>query len=880
MPTQTFIMCLYHLDIFFSTKLLRGYCGLGNYKLKYLNLKRDPCNIDFSRVHFTPDHLPFALQNAGYLSKMSEIKPDKNTEFTHLAVAKTLIAQNKIQFVPQFGNFVVGGIGDDDNNHLVTMYPKETCTCKLQINCHHITAVRVSLRKEERKSNVTKLVKILKRKKGRSGRKNPTHVTKVLSAEDSLAYHKNEESESYIVPMKNHEGEIKNIFHSVTSYQQNNSRIIKNNESLILFENESCYTSTPVKIKKTDDKLEIHDDIDISDNFSREYKIFGILVDRTSLSCLDMFSTKDGSKSWLTDSIVDAYLRIMWYESDCQDTSGVIAFTGECYVLSIPELCKANFNTQALYFVLQDIPNRDLVLFPCCLEYHFTLIVCIRKLKYVLYLDSKFQEQKTKTIPIAIKNFYCLLSASSKVLAQQFDITEWTTFFPPDLPQQNNNIDCGVYILKYTSAIFQRFTGIINADVKASRELIKKKLMEYNSKTFSSDEHLNSYVSYLNVDKKSVKQHILDLKMDSFEYLPISTLLPLKNNKTTVHFLTEIISLISQDSLTLGSDIYDTFEYNCRKNDKFVVHGVPISWNKVIQSKGDELEIDPQNFVLYLRILHFNERETLKKFEIDVFTSDLVDLMNTTEFKTLVEYCIRWKFSERDIIIIPYRCAIIIRMIIVLRNHKTIICLSTDGSVGHEINKDCVITFLKAYSTACFMDGIPFNAKKWICYIPKDVYSAYDWGNSLICTLMYAKIIFKQDHTIIENYLKKLPFIKHDLREEIIDHMRKYNKRPLHNPKKINNIVINDYVENNLIELVTFTDIENIEIMLADILKTYWKYLAGEQCAYENNCNSDFMEKLIHYVDCWKWFHKSCDSEDLCAVKLKGHYICKNCSLK
>lgn len=100
-----------------------------------------------------------------------------------------------------------------------------------------------------------------------------------------------------------------------------------------------CYTSTPVKIIKTDDKLEIYDDIDMSDNFSREYKIFGILIDRTSLSCLDMFSPKDGSKSWLTDSIVDAYLRIKWYESDCQDTSGVIAFTGECYMLSIPKLC-------------------------------------------------------------------------------------------------------------------------------------------------------------------------------------------------------------------------------------------------------------------------------------------------------------------------------------------------------------------------------------------------------------------------------------------------------------------------------------------------------------------------------------------------------------
>jgi len=883
MPTQTFIMCLYHLDIFFSTELLRGYCGLGNYKLKYFNLKRDPSNVEFSRVHFTPDHLPFALQNAGNLSKFSEIKRDENTEFTHLAVAKTLIAQNKIQFVPQFGNFVVGCIGDDGDNHLVTMYPKETCTCKLQINCHHITAVRVSLRKEEKKSNVTKLVKILKRKKGRSGRKNPTHITKVLSAEDSLAYHKNEECESYIVPMKNHEGQIKNIFHSATSYQQNNSHIIKNNESLKLFENESCYTSTPVKIKKTDKKLEIHNNMDISDNFSdnfREYKIFGIFIDTKSLTCLDMFSPKDGTKSWLTDSIVDAYLRIMWYESECQDTSGVIAFTGECFVLSVPELCNTNFNTQALYFVLQDIPNRDLVIFPCCLESHFTLIVCIRKLKYVLYLDSKFQEHKTKKIPIAIQNFYCLLSASSKVVETPFDITEWKTFFPSDLPQQNNNIDCGVYILKYTSAIFQRFTGIINVDIKTSREHIKRKLMEYDSTTFSSDEHLNSYVAYLDIDKKYIKQKILDLKMDSFEYLPISTLLPLKNKMTTVHFLTEIISLISQDSLTLGSDIYDTFEYNCRRDEEFVVHGVPISWNKVIPSKGDELEIDPQNFILYLRMLHFNERETLKKIEVDVFTSDLIDLISTTVFKTLVEYFIRWKFTERDIIIVPYQCAMIIRMIIVLRNNKTIIGLSTDGSVsiGYEINKDCIITFLKAYSTACFMDGIPFNAKEWTFHIPTDVYSVFDWGNSLICTLMYAKIIFKQDHTIIENYLKKLPFIKHELREEIIDHMRKYNKRPLHNPKKTNNIVINDYVENNLMELVTFTEIENIEMMLADILKTYWKNLAGGQCAYENNCNSDFTEKLIHCVDCWKWFHKSCDSEDLSAVK--GHYICKNCSIK
>lgn len=86
---------------------MRGYCGLGNYKLKYLILKRPPSYVYFSRVRFTPNHLPVALQNTGKVKKMSRIKRDEITEFTHLAVAKTIIAQNKIKFAPQFDNVVV-----------------------------------------------------------------------------------------------------------------------------------------------------------------------------------------------------------------------------------------------------------------------------------------------------------------------------------------------------------------------------------------------------------------------------------------------------------------------------------------------------------------------------------------------------------------------------------------------------------------------------------------------------------------------------------------------------------------------------------------------------------------------------------------------------
>jgi len=56
--------------------------------------------------------------------------------------------------------------------------------------------------------------------------------------------------------------------------------------------------------------------------------------------------------------------------------------------------------------------------------------------------------------------------------------------------------------------------------------------------------------------------------------------------------------------------------------------------------------------------------------------------------------------------------------------------------------------------------------------------------------------------------------------------------------------------------------------------------LAGGQCAFENNYISDFTEKMIHCVDCWISFHQSCDIEDLSDVKIEGHYICKNCSIK
>lgn len=71
---------------------------------------------------------------------------------------------------------MVGSANDNNDNHLVTMFPKETCTCRLRINFHHITAVRVSLKKEGIQCYKTCKYFEKKKNKERAGRKNPIYL--------------------------------------------------------------------------------------------------------------------------------------------------------------------------------------------------------------------------------------------------------------------------------------------------------------------------------------------------------------------------------------------------------------------------------------------------------------------------------------------------------------------------------------------------------------------------------------------------------------------------------------------------------------------------------------------------------------------------------
>ena len=94
---------------------------------------------------------------------------------TMLSRARALVEENKISFNPKMHIFNVQGTHDV---RVVSLYPKEKCSCPSNGLCYHILGVKISLgAKESCKSNERNLSKLRKntrpKKDKKSGRKRP-----------------------------------------------------------------------------------------------------------------------------------------------------------------------------------------------------------------------------------------------------------------------------------------------------------------------------------------------------------------------------------------------------------------------------------------------------------------------------------------------------------------------------------------------------------------------------------------------------------------------------------------------------------------------------------------------------------------------------------
>ena len=114
-----------------------------------------------------------------YAGETKEEKTNTSTRsnnMSSLTRAREVMKADDISFNTKFHCFNVNGTSG--TTRVVTLFPKETCSCPATGDCYHLLAVRMSLGmtelKKELKYNLTQLRKNTKsRKDKRSGRKRP-----------------------------------------------------------------------------------------------------------------------------------------------------------------------------------------------------------------------------------------------------------------------------------------------------------------------------------------------------------------------------------------------------------------------------------------------------------------------------------------------------------------------------------------------------------------------------------------------------------------------------------------------------------------------------------------------------------------------------------
>lgn len=162
---QVLALSLYQLDLFYQKEIIKGYSNIGNYCLheNFNHLYQDPKDIVFPKQHLPIDKIPYIFENKDFLPK-SSLEGDSEFLNTKYAAAKMIILQGSVTLVPEEQVFVISTI--NNKKHMVTLFPKETGTCKGKRNCHHIEEARLSVGNITNSQKNVKLSTIVRRNRG------------------------------------------------------------------------------------------------------------------------------------------------------------------------------------------------------------------------------------------------------------------------------------------------------------------------------------------------------------------------------------------------------------------------------------------------------------------------------------------------------------------------------------------------------------------------------------------------------------------------------------------------------------------------------------------------------------------------------------------
>uniref|UniRef100_A0A8C1T2S9 SUMO specific peptidase 3b n=1 Tax=Cyprinus carpio TaxID=7962 RepID=A0A8C1T2S9_CYPCA len=178
---------------------------------------------------------------------------------------------------------------------------------------------------------------------------------------------------------------------------------------------------------------------------------------------MDDLSTLYG-QNWLNDQIMNMY--------------------GDLVMDSVPE--KVHFFNSFFYDKLRtkgydgvkrwtknvDIFQKDLLLIPIHLEVHWSLISVDIKQRSITYFDS--QRTLNRRCP---KHIFKYLQAEAMIKEKRDFLTGWKGFFKMNVGRQNNDSDCGAFVLQYCKclALGQPFS-FTQQDMPKLRRLMYKEL--------------------------------------------------------------------------------------------------------------------------------------------------------------------------------------------------------------------------------------------------------------------------------------------------------------------------------------------------------------------------------------------------------------------
>ena len=190
-PVDCVMLAVYQLQAFYLNEIRRGLASMGEYHLKsdYASIQANHGLVDYIPTS-TPEEVVEKIKK-GESTRIEEeqIKkepPDDPPSRTSSvqARAQQLLASNQISFDPKLHVFNVKGTSGV--TRVVTIFPKESCSCPSTSSCYHILAVKLSLGAHSEKPstrNLTRLRSNTRSKKDKkSGRKRPR--AKDLDPED------------------------------------------------------------------------------------------------------------------------------------------------------------------------------------------------------------------------------------------------------------------------------------------------------------------------------------------------------------------------------------------------------------------------------------------------------------------------------------------------------------------------------------------------------------------------------------------------------------------------------------------------------------------------------------------------------------------------